>query len=202
MSPGIDYKLIDRRKEDRRKDRPKDIDPNRRNQLRRISDGRTTLARYRLFNGLDAEQLKMIENVMSVRNYKKGEQIIREGEEGNEMYVLLKGSIEISARMTLSNGDSGARDKSLKQLNDSFNIFFGEMSMFGKEQRSATVSAISDCYLGILTKEQVETLSANYPSLGYHLFRNIGEKIATTLRWANRDILKLTTAFVLALEGK
>ncbi|MCF7810427.1 cyclic nucleotide-binding domain-containing protein [bacterium] len=202
MSPGINYKLIDRRQGDRRKKTEIDIEIDRRNQLRRSSEGVSPLARYRLFKGLSSEQLQVIEDVMRVGNYKKGDHIIVEGEEGDEMYVLLKGSIEISARMTLSNGSSGSRDKSLKQLHDNYNIFFGEMSMFGKEQRSATVSAITDCYLGILTKEQVDTLSKNDPSLGYHLFRNMGEKIATTLRWANRDILKLTTAFVLALEGK
>jgi hypothetical protein len=34
------------------------------------------------------------------------------------------------------------------------------------------------------------------------LYYNIGRKIAENMRHANRDILKLTTAFVLVLDGR
>lgn len=201
MSVRLDYTLIDRRARDRRA-KAQVVEVERRRTMRRQPDGRSPLARYRLFQGLNAEQLSAIEEIMTVEKYKKGEIIIREGEVGGEMYVLLTGSIEISKRMTFNwDTATGRREKSLKQLHDEWNIFFGEMSMFGNEQRSATVTALTDVMLGVLTCEQVESLSRNDPALGFFLFFNIGEKIATTLRWANRDILKLTTAFVLALEG-
>lgn len=109
--------------------------------------------------------------------------------------------------MTLSGVGSGGdpRNKSLIRLTVDNKVFFGEMSMFGSDERSATVKAISDIHLGILTHDQVQVLAKDDPSLGHLLYYNIGNigrKIAENMRRANHDILKLTTAFVLALEGR
>jgi CRP-like cAMP-binding protein len=117
------------------------------------------------------------------------------------MFVLLSGSIEISKQLTLYNNVAAdPRNKSLIRLQDTDNIFFGEGTMFGWEERSATVIALSDVMLGVLTQKDVHELCRSDPDLGYHLFRNIGYKVTADLRRANRDILKLTTAFCLALE--
>ena len=152
---------------------------------------------------MSSAQLDEVAETMCILAVEKGEVIIREGETGGEMFILLSGSIEISKRMTLYDDISAdPRDKSLVRLHDTNNIFFGEMTMCGEEQRSATVRALTDVKLGVLTQDDVQTLTERDPALGFHLFRNIGHKIATDLRRANRDILKLTTAFCLALEGK
>ncbi len=163
----------------------------------------TQLKRIGLFEGLNDEQVDKIAHIMRIRNFKAGDTIIREGEMGGELFVLLTGTIEVSKRFTLL-GSSGAdqRDKSLVRLSDDMNIFFGEMTMFGSEERSATVTALSETSLGVLTAEQMHLLANKDASIGYRLFFNIGKTLANNLRRANRDILKLTTAFCLALESK
>ena len=161
------------------------------------------LAHIGLFQGLSAAQISAIVQMMRSRDYKAGTVIIHEGEIGGELFVLAEGDIEITKRMTLySSGGTDQKDKSLIRLKASDNVFFGEMSMFGQEERSATVTALSDVTLGVLTREQVNILSKQDPALGYFIFYNIGQKLAANLRRANKDILKLTTAFCLALEGK
>lgn len=202
-SDPLDLNLMERRKKNRREKANEQFEPEKRKVSRRKTSSSEPLARYSLFNGLDAEQLKKISNAMRICKFTKGDVIIREGETGDEMYILLSGEIKISKRFTLYD-EAGAdqRDKQLIHLKDSDNIFFGEMIMFGKDERSATVSALTDVTLGILMQDQVQKLAEEDPSLGYHLFHNIGYKISANLRSANRDILKLSTAFVLALEGK
>lgn len=140
---------------------------------------------------------------MRIRHFKAGDTIIREGEIGGELFVLLTGTIEVSKRFTLL-GTSGTdqRDKSLVRLNDDMNIFFGEMTMFGCEERSATVIALNNTSLAVLTAEQIHLLAKKDAHIGYKLFFNIGKTLANNLRRANRDILKLTTAFCLALDSK
>jgi CRP-like cAMP-binding protein len=161
------------------------------------------LARIALFNGLTESEITAVAQMMRTREFDTGAVIIHEGEIGGEMFVLLSGDIEITKRMTLySSGGTDQKDKSLIRLKASDNIFFGEMSMFGQEERSATVTALTKVTLGVLTREQVNILSEKDPALGFHIFYNIGSKIASNLRRANKDILKLTTAFCLALEGK
>lgn len=144
-----------------------------------------------------------VAKMMSIREFKKDHPIIEVGKPGDSMFLLLSGSIEILKKMVLfSSGEKNVKEKSLIRLKDSSNVFFGEMSMFGDDTRSATVTALTDVTVGVLTRESVDCLCRTDPALGYHLFYNIGQTVAQNLRRANRDILKLTTAFVLALEGK
>ncbi len=164
---------------------------------------RHQLAKISLFAAMDEAQIDKVVRIMRVRHYKSGDLIIREGEIGGELFILIKGSIEISKRLTLR-GTQGEdlRNKSLVRLNDRDNVFFGEMSIFGDEQRSATVRALDATTLGVLTTGQVRRLAETEPLIGYRMFYNIGKTVADNLRRANRDILKLSTAFCLALEGK
>ena len=50
------------------------------------------------------------------------------------------------------------RDKSLIQLSESDDVFFGEMSLLGNKERSATLIAKTDVELGISTESQVREL--------------------------------------------
>jgi len=164
---------------------------------------RKQLAPFSLFSEFSDEQLDVVAKVMRMRRYNAGNTIIREGEIGGELFVLLSGEIEISKTLTMqATEDSAKREKSLLRLSADSHVFFGEMSLFGSDERSATVNALTEVVLGVLTRERVSYLIGSDPQLGYLLFYNIGQKLAENLRRANRDILKLTTAFCLALEGR
>jgi len=164
---------------------------------------RNQLSKIGLFQGMSDSQIDKLARRMRDQIYGEDEIIIREGEVGGELFVLLKGTIEVSKQLTLAGvGGGDKRNKSLIGLSHDNNVFFGEMSMFGSDERSATVRAITDTQLGMLTQDQVQLLAKEDPSLGYLLYYNIGRKIAENMRRANHDILKLTTAFVLALDGR
>jgi len=156
-----------------------------------------------LFQGFTTKQIEQATHLMRTRAVAAGEHILSEGEIGGEMFILLKGAIEISKHMTLlSRVGEGHLDKSLIRLKDSDNVFFGEMSLFDSDKRSATVTAVTDTVVASLTREQVHILCERDAEIGFKLFYNIGQTLAENLRHAHRDILKLATAFCLALEGK
>ena len=156
-----------------------------------------------LFEGMTENQIESVKQVMTTRFFEKGDTIISEGETGDELFVLLNGSIAISKRMTLqSSTGRDQRDKSLIQLKDSDHVFFGEMSLLRNLERSATVRALTETRLGVLTTDQVMKIADEDPQFGYLLFYNIGRTLADHLRRANKDILKLTTALCLALESR
>jgi len=152
---------------------------------------------------MQEDQIRLVADVMSNRRYSKDKIIISEGEIGNEVFVLISGIISISKSLTLHNMEgSDQRNKSLIQLSDSDDVFFGEMSLLGNKERSATVVALSDVELGVITDSQVRDLSEINPDFGYRLFYNIGLKLAADVRRGNQDVLKLTTALCLALERR
>lgn len=159
------------------------------------------LGAFSLFAGLDMAQLERIAQLVRPRRVSASEVVMREGEVGGELFLLLEGEIVISKRLTLYSRDGkDQKEKSLVRLRDRDNVFVGEMSLIDDVERSATVTALTDVTLGILTREQIHILCEQDAGIGYRLYHNIGRTLAINLRRANRDILKLTTAFCLALE--
>ena len=162
---------------------------------------RDRLSKFQLFAGLDSSQLEQIARRVRLKKYEAKEEIVREGELGGELFLLLAGEIEITKRLTLYSRDgANEKEKSLIRLKDTDNVFVGEMTLFESVERSATVTALSQVTVGILTREQIHLLAENDPLIGYRIYYNIGRTISQNLRRANRDILKLTTAFCMALD--
>lgn len=142
--------------------------------------------------------------MISLRKFKNGEFIAREGEAGSEMFILLEGTMEVTQKLTLFDSDSrdfDNRDKMLIRLNPDSRPIVGEMMLFEDEHtRSATMKALGNVIVGVIKKESLLNLVRDNPNLGYTIFYNIGLVLSARLRKANEDILKLTTAFSLALE--
>jgi len=167
--------------------------------MERVSEER--LDSFSLFTGLKKEQRERIGLLMAVRTVAAGAVIVNEGEVGDELFLLLTGEIVITKRLTLySSEGEDKKEKSLIKLRDKDNVFFGEMSLFDDAERSATVTAVSNVTCGILSRDQLRSLCEEDPQVGYHIYYNIGRTLSCNLRKTNRDILKLTTAFCLALD--
>lgn len=121
------------------------------------------------------------------------------------MFILLKGEVEISKRLVLPLwGDvSGKQEKSLIILTEKQHAFFGEMALFeDKPERSASITAIKPCQLAVLQKKELLEILKSKPKIGATFYKNIATELTFRLIKANKDVLKLTTAFSLALEGK
>ena len=80
--------------------------------------------------------------------------------------------------------------------------FFREMALFlDKPERSATVKARKKCTLAMFEKKDLLNVFDNDADIGSKIYKNIATELVERLKKANKDILKLTTAFTLALEG-
>jgi CRP-like cAMP-binding protein len=121
------------------------------------------------------------------------------------MFILLKGEVEISKSLfmaPLSHEDS-LQEKSLIRLNEDQHAFFGEMALFLENpERSASIKALRPCKLATIQKQNLVSLLNEDHYLGSILYKNVAAELTKRLIKANRDVLKLTTAFSLALEGE
>jgi len=81
-----------------------------------------------LFTHLDYRELVKIHNITSVRSYGQDELIVKEGEEGREFFVILRGKIRLEKAGT-----------SIAMLQD--RDHFGEMALVDKSPRSASAFA-------------------------------------------------------------
>lgn len=134
--------------------------------------------------------------------FKAGDTIMREGEESDTMYLFLEGVVDVTKNLTLKIAGKGFghAEKSMTRLKAGTAPVFGEMSMFGDEPRSATVTAASDCVLFELSRRAFERICDEHPCLGLALTRRIAAMLSSRVRKGNDDVLKLSTALSIALS--
>lgn len=99
-------------------------------------EARAILRSEALFECLSDEQIDSLVQQSQVSHFGRGERVIREGAEGESMFVLLRGAAEVS----ISKNGTSIPVATLKAPD-----CFGEMSLLTGEHRTATVRAETDC---------------------------------------------------------
>ena len=141
---------------------------------------------------------------MKFKTIKDKEIIMKEGDEGDTIVLLLSGEVSITQALTLKNKKAmdDNREKVLIRLDASSHPFFGEISLFNEvDKRTATISATSECDIAILDDNDIINLCNEDNSLGYKIMKNLAEKLSSSLEKTNNKVLKLTTVFSLILDN-
>lgn len=158
---------------------------------------------YRIFKDLSEDEIKQFVEVMQLKNYEADKVIFNEGEVGDSICLLLEGKVEINQALTmqLSKGDYDTREKAIINLPSEWHPVFGEMSLLGDDdKRTATVKAQTDCEMAVVMKDDLFKICESNPQLGFKVMRNVAAIVTDNLVKANKNVLKLTTAFSLILE--
>ena len=161
------------------------------------------LKKFAIFSDLTDDELNHFGDALKEVKMEKGQQFITEGEEGDCIYLLLEGEVQINQALTLSmnKSESDNREKAILKLSSDINPLFGEMSMFNEgDRRTANVRAETTCILVKLDKLDLYNICEKNPNVGFKVMRNLGRIISGNLVKANQNVLKLTTAFSLILE--
>jgi len=162
------------------------------------------LKKVSLYKDLDEDNIKVILSAMKVQKIEANSIIIKEGTTGDDLFILLEGEVEISKSLVLPEWVEAAQhqEKSLVRLSEKNYPFFGEMTIFEQEsERSASITAKRSCLMAKISKLDLWKIFEKDNHIGMIINRNIAAELVKRLRKANKDILKLTTAFTLALEG-
>jgi CRP-like cAMP-binding protein len=154
-----------------------------------------------ILRDLDEEELKRFLAICRRHQVLRGNPLVKEGEIGDTMYILMEGAVEISKSLVMKMGreDFQDRDKILTKLSAEDHAVFGEVSLFEEGKRTATVAALSDCTLLEIRRDDFLSLAEGNPRIGYKITRNITQILCSRLRKADEDTVKLTTALSLAL---
>jgi CRP-like cAMP-binding protein len=154
-----------------------------------------------ILRDLDEKELAEFLRITRRLQISKGNAVIREGEAGSTMFILVEGVVEISKSLVMKMGreDFQDRDKILTKLSSTDHAVFGEVALFEQGKRTATVAALTDCTLLEITRDAFLGLGEENPRIGYKISRNIAQMLCSRLRKADEDTIKLTTALSLAL---
>jgi CRP-like cAMP-binding protein len=145
------------------------------------------LAKIPTLNLFSREQLKNMVKSSRVRKFACGDVIIREGDQGRDVYFLLEGCISVFA--------GNVKINAIKRAGD----VFGEMGVITEEPRSVTLIAQSECLCLSIDAERVFTGDPG-KNLVYHsiLYRSFAEVLARRLRKMNEEIKYLRRELALA----
>ncbi len=102
------------------------------------------------------------------RVFADGETIVQQGDVGNEMYVVQSGKVEV----VLESAGNQHRVSVLKAQD-----FFGEMSLFDKDVRSATVRALGEARVLTIDKRTLLKRISEDPFLAYSLLRVMSARV-------------------------
>ena len=159
---------------------------------------------YLIFDGLSEQEIEKFIKLMTFKKVKKNEVIIKEGDNGDTIILLLNGEVSMTQALTLKNSKaiSDNREKtSIRIDSKKSHHFFGEISLFNEvDKRTATITATSDCEIAILDDNEIIKLCNENHTLGYKIMKNLAEKLASSLERTNSQVLK-TTVFSLILDN-
>ncbi|MBO5607242.1 MAG: cyclic nucleotide-binding domain-containing protein [Treponema sp.] len=145
------------------------------------------LVKLQLFSDFDPEKeddkriLKLVYDSLSVQKFKAGQTIITEGEVGDSFYILYSGQVLITR------GTPAGDVIALATLSAEQNIFFGEMAIISNDQRSATVTAKTECSTLTLSGKRFTRICDTEPVLGYRVLSVLARRLANTVRETNKD---------------
>ena len=126
-----------------------------------------------LFEALTEEERALVASNVRQQIYSAGERLVRQGEEGHTFYIIRSGAVRVTVL-------AGGQDSELKRLGPG--DFFGEMSLLTGEKRSATVTAVTDTHVLVLSHHILGRLLKDNASLAGELAKALETRRASQ-RW-------------------
>lgn len=143
------------------------------------------------------ENQQLLEKVchkLDRKSFNKNDVIINEGDEGNTLYILYAGVVQVLRKTP------GNEEFAVVNLTKEQNVFFGEVALIDRDKRSASVKALTDCETLVLTEDNFLELCESEPLLGYKVVFRIAKRLAGSLRRSTADILALYQALLDEVE--
>src|SRR3954466_773517 len=111
-----------------------------------------------LFENFNVAEIRLMSHFMRVYRAEIGVEVIREGDPGDYMMLLLEGRVEVLKR------DRWNAPRLIAVLDPGAPV--GERSMIDAEPRFATCAAADRCLLAVLSRESLARIILEQPVLG------------------------------------
>jgi CRP-like cAMP-binding protein len=132
-----------------------------------------------LFEGLNDAQLSKVANICTEKRYRKGQTIAREGDVGDELFIITEGFIEVLL---------GERPASVARVVVSLGVgqIIGEMALIDQGPRSASMRATSEpTIVQVIPRQSFDELCKQDTHIGYIVMRNLAADLSFKMRQRN-----------------
>ncbi|NJL58637.1 MAG: cyclic nucleotide-binding domain-containing protein [Desulfobacteraceae bacterium] len=138
------------------------------------------LSKYAFFQSLDEDNIKELISLLKVARFSKGETVIKRGEPGKNLYIIVSGKVEVL-------GGGGVHIAFLEK-----GEIFGEMSLLSGDPVIATIKVIEPVTVLYLNGKDFRNVLNKFPSLQMYLARLLAKRLART----NVDRTDIASAMV------
>jgi hypothetical protein len=135
----------------------------------RILERAAFLKNVPLFAFMDEEQLQAVARIMSERWEPGGAYLCRQGDEGDEMYLLVSGEVAIVKA-------ADGRDQVIYMARPGEAI--GEMQVLSRSPRAAGMQARGDIHLLVIQGSHFRALMHEYPDMSDRVIHMLVQKLA------------------------
>jgi len=154
-----------------------------------------------IFQDLQEDEVKQVLHLAKPCFFAENSIILKEGESGDSMYIMCEGEVEITKRLTLVLAQDLPKEKRMIHLKAEDGVSFGEMALLEQDSRSATVTALTNCRLLELNREDFLQFIRENSATGCKILLRLAQLLSHFLRKTDQDVVKLTTALAIALGG-
>lgn len=137
-----------------------------------LSPRQLRLQNTSLFRSLKPLEIKFVDGLMHERRYLPDEIVFDEGEEGQALYLVMSGRVQISR--------AHSRGRQIVGELSSGGVF-GDLALLDNSPRSAQVRALDACELAVFFRDDFLALMETDAVIGYKislaLARHIGQRL-------------------------
>lgn len=138
-----------------------------------------------VLRGLNPSQRDTVRAVVEPRRHARGELVFAEGDEGSELFLVVRGSASVQLRRP----DGGTT----RLVSFSAGTVFGELALLDRAPRSATVVADVELDCLVLSEAAFQQLQTDHPAIAIELVINLAREVSNSLRRATRTLHHLAS---------
>ncbi|HOX48539.1 MAG TPA: cyclic nucleotide-binding domain-containing protein [Spirochaetia bacterium] len=135
-------------------------------------DKEQALAKVGLFETLNPKFLKGIAGICTERSFKPGEYLMKQGESGIGLFIILSGRVRIEK--------TDASGKEVEIAENGPGDIMGEMAVFDGSPRSASVKAVADTSCLVLASWEFNSFLKAHPEAALELLPIVVKRFRET----------------------
>ena len=130
------------------------------------------LTRAGIFQGVEPAAVSALRSDLTSEEYSKGDVIIREGEQGDSLYIVTSGKVKLSRKAP------DGRENLLSILGPS--DMFGELSIFDPGPRTSSAVCVTDVSVQAMDRSALKRWIAERPEISDQLLRVLARRLRRT----------------------
>lgn len=138
------------------------------------------LRNLQIFSGLSNDELERVAELCEEKTYVSAEQIFREGEPGNRLFIVVEGEVRISRQIP------GAGEEALAVLKAG--SMFGEMAVFDRSERSTDAISHGGTRVITISRAEFEMLLDFHRDIAYKVLWSVVRVLSGRLRATNDSL--------------